>query len=77
MSRTIIVLDRSKHDTNVGGILRLAYNYDCASVYIIGARYKKQCSDTPNTIEQLPVYEVESFNDISIPKSLGRDSRMN
>lgn len=59
----IIGLENVKHRENVGSVMRSAYNFGAASVFTIGRRYQRQCTDTPNTSKQIPVMNYENWDD--------------
>jgi tRNA(Leu) C34 or U34 (ribose-2'-O)-methylase TrmL len=51
-----IILNNPKYWENVGGVLRLAHNYNADFVVVGGRRYKKMCSDTTSAHRHIPVY---------------------
>jgi tRNA(Leu) C34 or U34 (ribose-2'-O)-methylase TrmL len=51
-----IILTNPKHWENIGGVLRLARNYEANFVVICGTRYKKMYSDTTNTFNKIPIF---------------------
>ena len=60
-----IGLDNPKTNTNVGGKLRLAMNYDAKFVAISGRRYSRQAADTMKSYRHIPVFHhLDSLHDI-------------
>jgi len=53
-----------KHDCNVGSILRLAYNFDCAFVAYTGKRYRKHGSDTQKAWRHIPLFRADDLKSI-------------
>ncbi len=51
-----IILANPKHWENIGGVLRLAHNYDADFVVVCGQRYKKMYSDTVGVFNNIPVF---------------------
>ena len=52
-----------KTEYNIGTLWRSAFIFDAAFIFTIGKRYKKQCSDTPNSINHIPLYNYQAFED--------------
>lgn len=59
-----VVLYRPKSECNVGTLWRSAFLQDAAFVGTIGARYKRQASDTPNTANHVPLINYSSLDDL-------------
>lgn len=59
-----------KTKVNVGTLWRSAWNFGAAFIFVIGRRYKNQCSDTQNTPKHIPLYEYKTFEDFkeNMPK---------
>lgn len=59
-----------KTKENIGTLWRSAYNFGAAFIFVIGKRYKQQCSDTQNTTKHIPLYEYETFEEFkkNMPK---------
>lgn len=53
-----------KRETNVGSLLRTAFVYGAALVFTVGARYRRQASDTPNTPAHLPLIHCATLDDL-------------
>lgn len=51
----------TKTETNVGTLMRSAYQLGAAFVFTIGRRYTRQASDTVNTGFQIPLYHYENW----------------
>lgn len=52
-----------QHDCNVGTMFRSAYAYGADFLFTIGRKYKREASDTPNSIAQLPYFNYLSVED--------------
>ena len=50
-----------KREVNVGTLWRHAYLYGASFIFTIGQRYGRQCADTSNTPDHLPLYAYDSF----------------
>ena len=50
-----------KTEINTGTLWRSACQLGASYVFIIGKRYKRQASDTINSINHIPLYEYDSF----------------
>jgi len=59
-----IVAYRPKSKCNVGTLWRSAFLQDAAFVGTIGARYKRQASDTPNTANHVPLMHYTDIDDM-------------
>ena len=53
-----------KTETNIGTLWRSAYNFGADFIFVIGKRYKSQCSDTTKTDRHIPLYEYEKIEDL-------------
>jgi len=59
-----IGLHNPKFACNVGSVLRLAKNFDCAFVAHSGKRYRKHGTDTMKTWRHIPLFQVEDLRNI-------------
>lgn len=53
-----------KRDVNVGTLWRTACSYGAAFVFTVGARYRRQASDTTNTPTVLPLLHFTDIDDL-------------
>lgn len=53
----------TKEATNVGTLWRSAQNFGADFIFTIGARYKKQVTDTCKTWRNIPLFEFKDWND--------------
>lgn len=53
-----------KSEINIGTLWRSAFLYDAALIGTIGARYRKQASDTPNTANHIPLVQYTDLDDL-------------
>jgi tRNA (guanosine-2'-O-)-methyltransferase len=53
----------TKEDTNVGTLWRSAQNFGADFIFIIGARYKKQRTDTCKTYRNIPLFAYKDYAD--------------
>ena len=60
-----------KKDCNYGTLMRSAYQLGAAGVFVIGARFKRQVSDTCNASEHIPAREFADFDSFFKQKPLG------
>lgn len=60
----------TKEDTNIGTLWRSAMNFGADYIFTIGARYKKQRTDTTKTWRNIPLFEYKDWDDFMnhIPK---------
>jgi len=60
----------TKEETNVGTLWRSAQNFGADFIFTIGARYKKQRSDTTKTWRNIPLFSFSDWEDFKahIPK---------
>lgn len=54
---------KPKTETNIGTLFRSAHSFGADFIFVIGARYKKQGSDTTKAFLHLPLYEYDSWED--------------
>ncbi len=54
---------KPKTEMNVGTLWRSAFNMGANFIFVIGARYKKQASDTVKAFMHIPFYEYVSWED--------------
>ena len=52
----------NKTPMNLGTLWRSAYQLGAAGIFVIGARYKKQASDTTQAWKHIPLREYNDFN---------------
>jgi tRNA G18 (ribose-2'-O)-methylase SpoU len=55
-----------KTPVNIGTLWRSAYGFGASYVFSIGARYRRQSSDTPNTTLQIPYFKYTDFEDFKL-----------
>ena len=55
---------QGKTESNVGTLWRTASLYDAAFVFTVGARYKRQASDTPKTPLHTPLFHFDTVADL-------------
>ena len=55
-----IGVENLKTKTNLGTLWRSAYCLGASFIFVIGKRYKKQCSDTVKAFKHIPLYEFET-----------------
>ncbi len=53
----------TKETTNVGTLWRSAQNFGADYIFTIGARYKKQRTDTCKTWRNIPLFEYKNWED--------------
>ena len=54
---------KPKTETNVGTLWRSAHSFGANFIFVIGARYRKQPSDTVKAFMHIPFYEYVSWED--------------
>lgn len=59
-----VVVYEPKMECNIGTLWRAAFLNDAAFVGTVGARYRKQASDTPNTTNHVPLIHYTDFDDL-------------
>lgn len=52
-----------KTKINYGTLFRSAYAFGADFIFLIGKRFKKQCSDTTQSHRHLPLFEYPTFDD--------------
>lgn len=60
-----------KFEENIGTAIRNAHCFGADFISVIGKRYKKQPSDTMDTIKHIPIYEYDNLEDFIKHKPLG------
>ena len=60
-----VVLWQPKSEINVGTLWRSAFLQDAAFIGTIGARYKRQASDTAGTPNHIPLVHYTDFDDLT------------
>src|SRR4030042_5398335 len=56
-----IGIENMKTGHNLGTLWRSAYLFHAAFIFVIGHRYKLQCSDTYKTCRHIPLYQYDNF----------------
>lgn len=69
-----IGVEHAKTEMNIGTLWRSAEIFDAAFLFTIGARYKKQASDTSKTWRTIPLYNYLTFAELYA--SLPYDTRL-
>ena len=64
----------TKEKENVGTLWRSAQNFGADFIFTIGARYRKQRSDTTKTWRNVPLFEYADFGDFL--KHIPRDAEL-
>jgi tRNA G18 (ribose-2'-O)-methylase SpoU len=59
-----------KTETNIGTLMRSAYQLGVAGVFTIGRRYREQASDTCKTLRHIPVRHFETFDEFQAARPL-------
>lgn len=54
---------KPKTENNIGTLWRAAHIFGASFIFVIGARYKKQTSDTSDVSKHVPLYEYNTFED--------------
>jgi tRNA G18 (ribose-2'-O)-methylase SpoU len=62
---------KPKTETNIGTLYRSAHSFGADFIFVIGARYKYQSSDTTKAFLHLPLYEYNTWTDFKehLPKN--------
>lgn len=55
---------KGKTEVNIGTLLRSAYQLGAAGVFVIGARYKPQSSDTLKSYKHIPLRHYDTFDEM-------------
>jgi len=63
----------AKRETNVGTLWRTAYQLGASGIFVIGRRYRRQCSDTVSTDGQIPLREHDTFEDFLAQRPSGAE----
>lgn len=53
-----------KTEANIGTLWRTAHLYGADFIFTVGARYKRQASDTPRTPRHTPLFEFADIDDL-------------
>ena len=53
----------AKESTNIGTLWRSAYNFGADYIFTIGARYKKQRTNTTESQRHIPLFHYEDWDD--------------
>ena len=59
-----------KTETNIGTLMRSAFQLGAAGVFTIGRRYREQASDTLKTYRHVPVRHFETFDEFQAGRPL-------
>lgn len=62
-----IGIERTKTPSNVGTLWRTAYQLGAAFIFTIGARYRKQPSDTIGAHRKIPLYNFDTLDELVLP----------
>lgn len=62
-----------KTTENVGTLWRSAHNFGADFIFTVGARYKKQPSDTTKASRHVPLYHYSSLSDLKTHMPLGAE----
>lgn len=54
----------SKHEVNVGTLMRSAFCFGASFVFTIGRRYQQRASDTTKTIHSVPCYHYDTIDSL-------------
>lgn len=52
-----------KWEENIGTLWRSSFIFGAVFIFTIGKKYKKQPTDTPDTVKHIPLFNFENFND--------------
>lgn len=55
-----------KNINNLGTLWRSAYQLGAAFTFVVGSRFRRECSDTPRSWTQIPCFEYKDWNDFVI-----------
>lgn len=58
-----IGIECCKTKTNYGTLFRTAYILGANFIFLIGKRFKKQCSDTVKSWRHIPTYDYKTFDE--------------
>jgi tRNA(Leu) C34 or U34 (ribose-2'-O)-methylase TrmL len=56
-----IGIEHGKSSDNLGALWRSAWNLGAAFIFVIGPRYRHQCSDTTKAWRHIPLYKHATF----------------
>lgn len=59
---------KPKTEENLGGLFRSAHAFGVDFVFVIGARYRQQPTDTTKATRHIPLFEYDSISDFVLPK---------
>jgi tRNA (guanosine-2'-O-)-methyltransferase len=62
-----IGIENMKSVQNLGTLWRSAINLGADFIFVIGKRYKHQCSDTTKAFRHIPLFQYEFIEDFVIP----------
>jgi tRNA G18 (ribose-2'-O)-methylase SpoU len=71
MSYFEIGIYNTKTESNVGTLWRSAYQLGAAGIFTIGKRYKKQASDTPNVMNNIPLRHFLTIEEFKAQRPIG------
>jgi len=54
----------AKRETNIGTLWRSAHNFGASFIFTVGARYKRQSSDTTKAWRSVPLFTFECLDDL-------------
>lgn len=60
-----------RNELNIGSLWRSAYQLGAAGIFTIGRPYKKQPSDTQNTMQLIPMRRYDSFEEFLQTRPVG------
>ncbi len=60
-----------KNNLNYGTLFRTAQIFDADFIFLIGKRFKKQCSDTMKSFKHIPLFEYTDFDDFNNHRPYG------
>lgn len=60
-----------RHHQNVGGLWRAAHNFDADWLATVGARYRREASDTTKAQLSIPLWEFETLAELAERAPLG------
>lgn len=51
-----------KTEENLGGLFRSAHAFGASYLFVIGARYRRECTDTTNATAHMPLFTFDTFD---------------
>lgn len=54
---------KPKTEANIGGLWRSAHAFGAGFLMVIGARYRRQCTDTSNASVHIPLFHYRTLED--------------